>query len=209
MTVKDHSPLFPIPRTSLLAPFLTRSAAFTLIETALAMLAIGLGLLALFGLGRIGLQSNKETENDQRCVQMADAIFETLRETNMRFVDEARTNRLQQSWYDRWATTVQTGDQIPFPPVAGMCTSRDTPPNRTLYLTFNTELAEAFLSDELVLTEWNPRYKLALYPKYAASHVAGGQNLFLVTLVIYPDGDTYSSEYRAFQTTLSNPGGLP
>lgn len=29
------------------------------------------------------------------------------------------------------------------------------------------------------------------------------------TLVIYPDGDTYSSEYRVFQTTLSNPGGLP
>jgi hypothetical protein len=187
----------------------SRRAAFTLIETALALLAIGLGLLALFGLGRLGLQATKESEHDQRCALMADAVFETLREANMRFVDEARTNRLQQSWYDRWATTVQNGDQIPFPPVAGMCTSRDTPPNRTLHLTFNTELAEAFLPDELVLTEWNPRYKLALYPKYDASHVAGGHNLFLVTLVIYPDGDTYSSEYRVFQTTLSNPGGLP
>jgi len=197
------------PRAPSAAPIERRRAAFTLIETALALLAIGLGLLALFGLGRLGLQATKESEHDQRCALMADAVFETLREANMRFVDEARTNRLQQGWYDRWATTVQTGDQLPFPPVAGMCTSRDTPPNRTLYLTFNTELAEAFLPDELVLTEWNPRYKLSLYPKYAASHVAGGQNLFLVTLVIYPDGDTYSSEYRVFQTTLSNPGGLP
>lgn len=188
----------------------SRRAAFTLIETALALLAIGLGLLALFGLGRLGLQATKESEHDQRCALMADAVFETLREANMRFVDEARTNRLQQSWYDRWATTVQNGDQIPFPPVAGMCTSRDTPPNRTLHLTFNTELAEAFLPDELVLTEWNPRYTLLLFnpPEYYSA-VAGSQNLLLATLVIYPDGDTYSSEYRVFQTTLSNPGGLP
>ncbi len=202
-----------VSRSAFTTPPLTharRRSAFTLIETALALLAIGLGLLALFGLGRLGLQSAKESEHDQRCALMADAVFETLRDTNARYVDEARTNRLQQSWVDRWANTVQNANQIPFPPVAGMCTSRDTPPNQTLYLTFNTEeLAEAFLPDELVLTEWNPRYKLRLQRKYEKSRVAGDYNLLHVNLFIYPDGDTYSSEYRVFQTTLSNPGGLP
>jgi hypothetical protein len=30
-----------------------------------------------------------------------------------------------------------------------------------------------------------------------------------VTLAIYPDGDSYSSERRLYHTTLTNPGGLP
>ena len=184
------------------------AAAFTLIETALAMLAIGLGLLALFGLGRIGLQSNKETENDQRCVQMADAIFETLRDYNARFVDEASTNQLQKSWHSLWLTALQTADQIPFPPVANMCSARQPPLSQPLYLRPATEMAPAFQESEISLSEWNPRYELAFRTKYQSTPVAGGPNLLQVILAIYPDGDTYSSERRIFHTTLSNTGGL-
>ena len=64
-----------------------RAAAFTLIETALALLAIGLGLMALFGLGRIGLQSSKESENDTRCAQMTDAVFETAPVLSIRITE--------------------------------------------------------------------------------------------------------------------------
>ena len=186
----------------------TRNRAFTLIETALAMLAIGLGLLGLFGLGRLGLHSNKETEHEQRCVLMADAVFETLREYNARFVEEARTNHMQQSWDDLWKNTVSSDNSIPFPPVANMYSSRPSSSSGNLYLRFETQLAPAFKEKDISLEEWNPRYGLFVQDKYN-SLVTGTVNLKQATLVIYPDGDTYSSEYRIFHTSLSNPGGLP
>jgi hypothetical protein len=68
------------------------SSGFTLVETALALVAIGVGLIALFGLGRLALESSRESENDRRCAVMADAVFETLRAVNQIYVDEARTN---------------------------------------------------------------------------------------------------------------------
>ena len=180
-----------------------RAAGFTLIETALALLAIGLGLMALFGLGRIGLQTTKESENDARCVQMADAVFETLREYNTRIIDQSRTNTLSNSWLQKWQTVWSTPQQIPFPSVANMSMSED------LYLLFNTGKVEpAYVEATLSLTDWNPRYELVAYGS-GSSQVAGGMNLINVTLAIYPDGDTYSSAYRLFHTTLSNSGGLP
>ena len=190
-------------RTLGLPNFRTSHRAFTLIETALAMLAIGLGLLALFGLGRLGLQATKETGNDQRCALMADAIFETLREYNAQFIDNARTNALNTSWFQQWQTVVTTSKQIPFPAVANMSTSE------ALYLVFAAEnpFAPAYDENELSLSDWNPRYYLGLESKYS-SPVAGGINLLQVTLAIYPDGDTYSSERRLFFTTLSDTGGL-
>lgn len=192
-------------RTLELPNFKTSHSAFTLIETALAMLAIGLGLLALFGLGRIGLQTAKETDNDQRCALMADAIFETLREYNARFIDKASTNPMSTTWRDQWDSVIASPKQIPFPPVANMSTSGD------LFLVFANEnqYAPAYDENKLSLSDWNPRYGLELLPdSNYDSPVAGGINLRRVTLVIYPDGDTYSSEFRIFKTTLSDTGGL-
>ncbi len=202
LRVERSSP--PPPFSSLRQPS-CRKGAFTLIETALAMLAIGLGLLALFGLGRIGLQTSKETDNDQRCALMADAIFETLREHNARFIDNAQTNVLSASWHKQWETAYGSPRQIPFPPVANMSTSED------LFLVFAAEnpFAPAYDENELSLADWNPRYGLHLFfDNNYHSPVAGDYNLIRVTLVIYPDGDTYSSEYRIFKTTLSDTGGL-
>ncbi len=179
-----------------------RRGGFTLIETALALLAIGLGLMAIFGLGRIGLQTTKESDNDTRCVQMADAVFETLREYNARFVDSTRTNSASGSWFQQWQSVIANTQQIPFPAVANMNAS----PNRVLKV--YTQFASTYDENALSLLDWNPRYELAIEPNNA-SYVAGDVNMLLVTLVIYPDGDTYSSEYRFFQTTLTNPGGLP
>jgi len=182
----------------------THSRAFTLIETALALLAIGLGLLGLFGLGRIGLQSAKESESDQRCAMMADAVFETLRETNARFTDEARTNSVP--WGDRWIGVLSNGTPLPFPPVANM-SDDDT---LTLHFWQQGESfpTPAYVPTNLRLSDWNPRYRLFMSGENQ-SHVAQAVNAIQLTLEIYPDGDTYSSDYRLFHTTLSNPGGLP
>lgn len=181
-------------------------SGFTLIETALALLAIGLGLLAVFGLSRIGLETTKETENEQRCQQMADAVFATLREYNARFVDEARTNKVSNnSWLMQWQKVRTNQQKIPFPPVASMSTSSN------LTLRFSTVFAHAYDETDIRLNEWNPRYELALTQNWNTGDLDDGYDgkVLAVTLAIYPDGDTYSSERRIFFTTLTNPGGLP
>jgi hypothetical protein len=196
-----------------LRPLSGRNRAFTLIETALAMLAIGLGLLAIFGLGRLGLQAVKESEHDQRCAMMADAVFETLRDYNARFIEEARTNVLKQSWINLWSHAFNNQIQIPFPPVAGM--SYAVPSlhfwqknENELYNEGKSPPTPAFDPDNIRLSDWNPRY--ILYVSAAdTSPVAQGFNMLQITLNIFPDGDTLSSEPRIFTATLTNSGGLP
>ncbi len=190
-----HS-LFLIPHS--------RIRAFTLIETALAMLAIGLGFMAVFGLGRLGLQSNKETLNDQRCVMMADAVFETLREYNARFIEEARTNTIP--WNTLWDDALLNAPPIPFPLVANM--SDDTSLLLHFYQPTETEPTPAYVATQIRLFDWNPRYRLYLSGK-DVSPIDGAITAIQFTLEIYPDGNTYSSDYRLFHTTLSNSGGLP
>ncbi len=190
-------------RSTLTSKRETVRGGFTLIETALALLAIGLGLMAIFGLGRIGLQTSKEAENDSRCVQLADAVFETLRETNTRYISYAQSNQTADAWNTLWQNVYNSRtEKLPFPPVANMSASSN------LWLQVNTEFVPAFDKDALSLSDWNPRYELAVSPG-GVSSVAGRINLLRVTLAIYPDGDTYSSERRIFHTTLTNPGGLP
>jgi hypothetical protein len=193
----------PTPNSSFLIPNSARirAAAFTLIETALAMLAIGLGLLAIFGLGRLGLQSSKETEHDQRCAMMADAVFETLRDYNARFVDEARTNAVTYSWGGLWRETIDDNIKNPFPPFANMSA------NTLLRFTGPNSFVATFDKDNLSLTDWNPLYSLS--GNFLNPPGPGPSTALHITLVIHPDGYTYSSDQRLFRTTLTNPGGLP
>ena len=181
------------------SPTTPSTAAFTLVETALAMLAIGLGLLAFIGLSRLGIESNKETLNDQRCAALSSAIFETLRERNAYFVDLARTNEMHTSWRDIWAGAIDR-KEIAFPQIAYI-TSPDT------NLVFGA-LTSAYDPDHISLADWNPRYGLSFREDEYESPVAQARNLLQCTLYIYPDGDTYSSEMRVYTTTLTNPGGL-
>jgi hypothetical protein len=64
------------------------------------------------------------SEHDQRCVMMADAVFETLRDYNARFVDEARENGIV--WSKRWEA-LQTTLLRSLPPIAGMSASTKSP----------------------------------------------------------------------------------
>jgi Tfp pilus assembly protein PilV len=200
----------PIPHSSFLIPHSAASggcrAAFTLVETAFAILAIGLGLLAFLGLGRLGLQSNKETLNDQRCAALASAIFETLREHNVYFVDLARTNEQNiTSWYKLWndvfAMDPSSPQGIPFPFVADIPTLQNQP-----NIIFGAVTA-VYDPDEIYLSSWNPLY-LIYRNGVDSSPINRETNFLKFHLEIYPDGDTLSSEPRIYTTTLSNPGGL-
>ena len=189
---------------------------FTLIETSLAMLVIGVGVLAIFGLGRHGLESARETQYDQRCQRMANAIFSTLREYNDSFCARARsqTNNLMQTvyWCQHWASLTNDEDRIPFPVVAGMSGSGD------LALVLFKDFVPAFDPANIDLEDWCPFYSIYFSTQNDGgtdeddgnfSPVARGVNHLEVNLVIYPDGDTFSSDIRYFRTTLSFTGGLP
>jgi len=204
LNIRRFHPALSAQRLGVATHFRSSRRAFTLIETALALLAIGLGLMALFGLGRIGLQSTKESENDTRCVQMADAIFETLREYNARFVEDARTNTIP--WGDHWIGVLSNGTPIPFPPLANMST--DDALTLHFWQQGENQPVPAYVPTNIRLSDWNPRYRLFMSGENQ-SHVAQAVNAIQLTLEIYPDGDTYSSDYRIFHTTLTNPGGLP
>lgn len=169
---------------------------FTLMETALALLVIGLGFLTLMGVGRSGLESVHEANNDIRCEAMADAIFDTLETYNYLFDDYARTNRQGKTWAAMWDNA-----PIPFPPVAGMSTN-------IISLVINSGKAiNAYDTGNISLNNWNPRYHLIMNSA-RTSNVARQYNLKNVILFIYPDGDTYSSDRRIYTTVINRPGEL-
>jgi len=201
------------------------------VETALALLAIGVGLVALFGLGRVALESSREAENDRRCAVMADAVFETLRAVNAVYIDEARTNAYQLPllWNELWNEQVQLQKPPPalwgtfkgeegeegwallFPPVAGMCTNNIP----LIYWKEGVnwakmDLASAYHRYNISLANWNPLYHLNIHDltDYRPSSVTGTHNAKQVTLIIYPDGNVGSSDPRIFTTILSNTGGM-
>jgi Tfp pilus assembly protein PilV len=181
-----------------------KRAAFTLIETALAMLAIGLGLLAFFGLGRLGLQSNRESLNDQRCAMLSSAIFETLREYNARFTEDARTST--DLWGDLWIGVLSGSTAVPFPAVADMNDDESLPLH--FWKSGDPIFTPAYATDKIRLSDWNPRYRLYMSGETESS-IASAINAIRFTLTIYPDGNTVSSDARTYTTTLTNPGGLP
>ncbi len=186
-----------VPLTERLLQNGSRQAGFTLLEIALALLAIGLAFLALLGLGRSGLDSVKEANNDTRCEAMASAVFDTLETYNHLFDEFARTNRSGVTWGHMWSTS-----PIPFPPVAGMATN-------TIPLLINREdVSRAFDPQSISLNNWNPRYRLWVQPGRTSARVASSDNMLYVVLFIYPDGDTYSSRPRIYSTLINRPGVL-
>lgn len=60
----------------------TPLSGFTLVEVALASLIIGLGILTLFGLARIGTQSAAEAEDETRAALFAENVFGALEAVN-------------------------------------------------------------------------------------------------------------------------------
>ncbi len=170
-------------------------------ETALALLVIGLAFLMIMGLGRGGQESVHDANNEVRCESMASTIFETLRIYNQRFHEQSLTNLNERTWANLWAEAATREEYIPFPPVAGMSESEN------IYLSINRGVAKAYNESSLSLTQWNPRYILEMMPG-TNSYITLGFNYLTVGLTIYPDGDTLSTADRFFTTVLTNEGGL-
>ena len=170
---------------------------FTLVEVALAILAVGLGLLAVFGVSQSALENAVENRDEARCNRFADAVFNTLREYDRLFAAEASSNlNAVAVWRSRWAAC----RTLEFPPVSGMHTNG-------LALKIGG-IQAAFDENDISLTEWNPYYELVISSN-GYSEVAGGYNYLGFRLAVVPDGALYDGKVRYYKTALFYGGGLP
>ena len=183
------------------------SSGFTLVEIAIALLAIGLGLVAIFGLGNHGLENSREVVNETRCQQFADTVFSTLQSYNTSFIQYASTNANNRTshWQRIWKEAIAEG--LDFPEIAGINNSTNIM-RLKISSAGDTVLYPAFDPNNISLLEWNPYYKLSL-TQGNSSTVARGVNYLNASLIIYPDGNTYSSDARIYSTALLFTGGLP
>ena len=168
--------------------------AFTLVETALALLAISLGLLGIFGLARHGLKNSGDTENETRCALLADTVFETLKAKNGSLVAEKYSLEEWQRFWEDFAQKPTT--YVCYLPPMPDVTAQDSY-LKLMYGTHN-------LQDQLPVAEpekWNPQYQLTFVPDSDAQ--------FTVQLSIHPGKFQSGSEWRTYYTTLGYAGGLP
>ena len=190
------------------------------------MLVIGLGILALFGLGHHGLEMSRQTLHDERCQRMAQAIFSTLQTYNDAFIRDVHlsTNRVNRTrgWLEHWNQVANNRRRIPFPPIAGMRSG--SAQTRELFLLFQTvkngeDHVPAFDENDIDLLQWNPFYTLGLTyiekgddfsPCTSSDEKTARQwpDSIHASLLIYLDGNASSPEMRYYTTTLSFKGGV-
>jgi len=170
-------------------------SGFTLIETALALLAISLGLLGIFGLARHGLKSGGDAEHGPRCAMLADTVFETLKAKNSELA--ARKYTLAE-WRNYWVNA-KTFYLPPMPEISGGTTG--------IRIDLGTHEMDDFLptSGLTPSIKWNPVYTLDLLANTAAAE----WNEIIVGLTLRPGVLQSGAEAQTFTTVLSYAGGQP
>lgn len=73
------------------------AAAFTLIELALSVFVMGVAILGIFGLSRLGIAAAAEAEDEARAAMFADDVF-----TTMRLYADAVRGTNSEDWIDFW-----------------------------------------------------------------------------------------------------------
>ena len=186
---------------------LRHRTGFTLVETALALLAISLGLLGIFGLARHGLKAGGDTENETRCALLADTVFETLKAKN----DELASRKVPlYDWWVYWLAFLSQSAQasLYLPPMPEISNT-----GQPIGIAVGThDLMTATTFTEL---KWNPVYTLTLNlngvnltnPQQVYEAYERGQ--IDVTLSIHPGVLQSGAEPRTYYTVLTYTGGLP
>jgi hypothetical protein len=191
---------FPTLPSSLFALPSRARSAFTLVETALALLAISLGLLGIFGLARHGLKNGGDTENETRCTLLADTVFETLKTKNNALLNEGVSlDEWRNFWYD-FCDNKTAYDSIYscYLPQLSDITSKDTA-LKIIYGTHN--LQDQLSESEREPDKWNPQYSLEFI------NVIESQ--FTIRLSIHPGALQSGADKRIYYMTLGYVGGLP
>ena len=181
---------------------------FTLIEVTLAVVVIGMGLLAVFGLGQLALRNAKAMEDDTRSAMLAEDMFASLRTVSENLCASNSPSAWTQFWSDFAA------GRTPLPLCLSTASSlRNQSDNNiwgngnvcTNYLWSRPEIHGSVLSS---MPEWSARFwmNVALTNQLDAT---GGTNLVRVTLHIAPGFSGALGESRDFYTHFAEHGTLP
>jgi Tfp pilus assembly protein PilV len=184
---------------------------FTLVETALALLAISLGLLGIFGLARHGLKASGDADEETRCAMLADTIFASLQAKN----DELAAKK--SSLYDWWFYWLRfmSGDaqvSIFLPNMVEFSESGEA-----IRIALGQHTMNEFLAPQTSVSEikWNPTYNLVLdldginEGNLTQMQEAYERGQIDVTLTLHPGALLSGTEQRTFSTVLNYTGGLP
>jgi ABC-type xylose transport system, permease component len=186
----------------------------------LAMLAIGIAVVAIFGLSRHGISTANETDNDRRCNQFAATIFETLRDYNHQFIEYAeaysQTNNTTPvlSWLERWNDVLESDLLIPFPAMADIETPELLVFNATdggQYIKFTP----AYDPEDIDLNAWTPLYYLSIEMRNNGKDLEEAAkeddidylDTLDVSLLVCPNRTSYPNKIRYYYTSLIYPGG--
>ena len=188
----------------------TPRAAFTLIEVTLAAVVVGLGLLALVGLGRLALSSAREAEEDTRAALFADDIFATLRTAS----ESLCATGAPSAWAAFWADFAAGRQPLPVLPSAASCFSNAFDSTVwgdgricTNYLFARQE--NRGLTGAAEIPEWSTRCWLDVALTNAFAAPPGATNVARVTLHLVPGARGEMSESRTFYTHFAEHGSLP
>lgn len=173
------------------------ASAFTLIETALALFAISLGLLGIFGLARHGLKNSGDAENETRCALLADTVLESLKARNSQLLAEGRP---LDAWQNFWRLFAQNTSSYAsyfcdLPQLSDV-TSQDT----VLKVICGTHALQDSLSAKEP-DKWNPHYSLAFIPD--------SQTQFTIEFSVHPGANQSGADWHVYYATLSYEGGQP
>lgn len=170
-------------------------SGFTLVETALALFVISLGLLGIFGLARHGLKAGGDVENETRCALLADTVFETLKAKNNELAAEKYTLERWQSFWRDFASSTTHACYLPQMPDV----NSQVMYLKIMYGTHNLQDQDSTFAEP---DKWNPQYTLTFGD-------AGSDSQFDVTLSIHPGALQSGAETRTYSTVLYYSGGLP
>lgn len=180
-------------------------AGFTLVELALTALVIGLGLLAVLGLGRLGLQAAADTENDARCALLADDILATLRTASD---DVCRTGG-PSAFVTFWKDFRDGNLRVSFPAAGAPAITNilentiagGVDGSRVQFATL-TSASPADGIDTMTIDEWSARYYLNVELESSLSARTNETNLARLSLNIRPDAFIVRGTARTFYTHI-------
>lgn len=187
------------------------SPAFTLVETALALLAISIGLLGIFGLAHHGLRNAGNTENETRCALLADTFFQTLKAKN----DELAAKKTPlYDWWVYWFGVISRANTpalLYLPPIPEIHNGSDS---LAIYAGTHSLGDSSSVTTEV---KWNPTYTLTFTPAFSESDLANFASLYAVyeraqidvTLMLQPGRLQSGEPTRSYSYAITYAGGLP
>ena len=187
-------------------------SAFTLVEIALATLVLSLGLLTLFGLGRLAMENAARAENETRTALFADNIFSSLRSVS----EDLCATGGPSAWAVFW--TGFSNGTIPLPIPLPEATAFSNPKNFSDQVWGNGSWCTNFFyarpdihgpSTNAPISEWGVRFALEVELTNDFVAVPGTTNQARVTLHVAPGAYGTISESRTFFTLFTEHGTLP